>query len=389
MKLIDRKQATSGDVKVFIGRRPYIDRHGQAQVCRTWHAECAYMGERYSVPLNTKDETTAIHRAHELADRILKGQGISPAKTTIVEMARRYMEFLTNRGRAKTTLTKYEYTLATFIAWANEHFNRDVRKFTEDDFWRWYNSVITAGFEKKTAYDRSIIIKQLFKWATTKGKLLTANPVSGASLSKPPPNEQPCFSPDQVAGLLEKANDWLRPIVAIMAYAGLRFGEVRDLHWSALHLPSDREGTLTVRLGGSNGITKNKKVRRIPLHPELRKLLDALPRIDERVVHAPVSIRNKDGTKPLNESYTLKEFKKLCRACGFANPDQYKLHTLRHAFASMLARNQVSYQYALSLMGHHDSGMLQLYYHQFDDTAAQAIQSIQYSKITKSAMTAA
>jgi integrase len=70
--------------------------------------------------------------------------------------------------------------------------------------------------------------------------------------------------------------------------------------------------------------------------------------------------------------------KRLCRRIEFENPDQYKLHTFRHAFASMLARNTVAYKYALEFMGHQDSEILSLYYRQFDDVAHQAIGTIAY-----------
>ena len=71
--------------------------------------------------------------------------------------------------------------------------------------------------------------------------------------------------------------------------------------------------------------------------------------------------------------------KRLCRRCGFADPDQYKLHTFRHAFASMCARNNISYKYALEWMGHKSSEILDLYYKMFDDVAEQAIRTITYT----------
>jgi integrase len=78
----------------------------------------------------------------------------------------------------------------------------------------------------------------------------------------------------------------------------------------------------------------------------------------------------------------VKALKRLCAECGFPDADKFKLHSLRHTFASMLARTKTPIQYAQALMGHRNSGILALYYHVYDDTAVEAIQSIQYPTTT-------
>jgi integrase len=383
MKLINRKNVAVGVLNIQFGHRIYRDKStGKELTSRTFYAECGFNGQRYSVPLKTRSETLAIHRIHELAERILAGEHAAPAKVTITDVARRYLAYQISMSRAKTTLTKYEYVLSTFVAWANTHFNRQIGKFVEGDFWNWHSSVSSA-YGKKTAYDRSVIIKQMFKWAVNKAKILPSNPVSGTTLNKPAPNEQPVFSPDQVTKLLEMANEHLKPIITIMAYAGLRFGEARDLLWSMVTLPPEGGGHLVIRLGGSGDTTKTGTIRRIPLHPVLRATLETMPRIDDRVFHAPASKRNSDGTKPLNESTTVKALKRLCKECGLPHAQKFKLHSLRHTFASMLARTKTPIQYAQALMGHRNSGILAMYYHVYDDTAVEAIHSIQYSKVSK------
>jgi integrase len=75
----------------------------------------------------------------------------------------------------------------------------------------------------------------------------------------------------------------------------------------------------------------------------------------------------------------VKTLKRLCEKCGFADARKFKLHSLRHTFASMLARTKTPIQYAQALMGHRNSGILALYYHVYDETAVEAINAIQYS----------
>ncbi|HEY1683544.1 MAG TPA: site-specific integrase [Tepidisphaeraceae bacterium] len=383
MKLVGRKNIAVGELNIQFGHRVYRDKATGAEITsQTFYAECGFNGQRYNVPLSTTNEALAIHRIHELGERILAGEHATPAKVTITDVARRYLAYQTSMSRAKTTITKYEYVLATFVAWANTHFNKQIGKFTEGDFWNWHRSV-TAAYGKKTAYDRAITIKQMFKWAVNKAKIIPSNPVSGATLSKPAPNEQPVFSPEQVTKLIDAADPHLKPIVTIMAHAGLRFGEVRDLLWSMVQLPADGGGHLVIRLGGSGDTTKTGRVRRIPLHPILRATLETMPHSDDRVFHAPASKRNPDSTTPLNESTTVKALKRLCKECKLPNAEKFKLHSLRHTFASMLARNKTPIQYAQALMGHQNSAILALYYHVYDDTAVEAINGIEYPQLPK------
>ena len=106
-------------------------------------------------------------------------------------------------------------------------------------------------------------------------------------MKAPPATEQPSFTPEQIAMILGDADPLHEgAMFAVMAYAGLRFGEVRDLHWSSVVFDPDGSGMLVIRRGGSRDFTKNKKVRRIPIHRDLRPFLEALPRTHARVFTA-------------------------------------------------------------------------------------------------------
>jgi integrase len=165
-----------------------------------------------------------------------------------------------------------------------------------------------------------------------------------------------------------------------MAYAGLRFGEVRDLRWQDLLLDRGTHGMIRVQLGGSAGTTtKGGRSRQIPIHPRLREFINALARSSERVFSSQPSKRWGHEPKKLNERTVIQVLKKLCAKLKFENAEVYKLHTFRHAFASMCARNNTSYKYALQFMGHKSSEILDLYYTMYDSTAEAAIGTINYS----------
>ena len=380
MKLHNRQLVEDTLPAIYIGQRMHTDRHGETRISPIWQAECCHHGKEHFTTLNTQSRSVAIHRAHEFAERVRAAGEQMPTRKQIdvAGLARDYLTMQVNRGRAPKTIEKYEYVAATFVAWAQQNFNGSAGEFSEQHFWAWHKALIDDGFSVKTRSDRAIIIKQMFKWGA-RTKLIPTNPVADAILQEPPPTPQPCFEPWQVAKLLEEADDVLRPIFATMAYAGLRFGEVRDLTWASVVMPPDRPGFIIVQRGGSGQTTKSRKLRRVPLHAELRKILEALPRPGDRIFNSRPSKRYPDGGHAISESHVLLSLKRLCKRCGFDNPRQYKLHTFRHAFASMCARNNVAYKYALEWMGHKSSDILDLYYRQFDDVAEQAMKTIQYT----------
>lgn len=382
MKLADRQPVEGTTPVIYIGHRTYKDkRTGKAKASKKWYAEYCSDGRSFYEALKTTNKTAALRAAHKIIDRLEAGQPKAPSRRReICELVQLYLEMLTKRGRAPKTLEKYTFVLNGLADWAEAAGLRSASAFAERDFWDFYGKMKADGLSEKTRHDRSIIIKQAFKWAAGPGaRLIPANHLAGVSLDEPAPTQQPCFSPEQVGTLLASADAHHKPIFATMAYAGLRYGEVRDLLWQDLLLDQGGHGFIVVRRGGSDGKTKSGRIRRVPIHPELRKLLDKVPRKFERVFTANPSGKFPDGGGPVDERRLLMSLKRLCKRCKFVNHRQYKLHTFRHAFASMCARNNVSYKYALEWMGHKSSDILDLYYTMYDATAEAAIRTIVYA----------
>ena len=161
------------------------------------------------------------------------------------------------------------------------------------------------------------------------------NPIVDESVPEVPPTPQPCFTPEQVEQIIAAARPHEQPIFTALAYSGLRIGELVALRWQDVILDKGQYGHLHIRLGGSNGTTKGKASRVIPIHPKLREVLDTLPRSHERVFLRPPTARYPDGFHPINDRHLLLRVKKVCLKCGFAEWKKFKLHTFRHAFESM------------------------------------------------------
>jgi len=378
MRFMGREYVDGTEPRVYIGRRVFRDRNTlQLVESNVWWAEYCVEGRQRQESLKTRRRDEAIRAAFRIGERLRQGLIDEPCKrTTVGEVFDQYLQLLRARGRAPRTLEKYELVQRNVVQWCGGA--RRAAALTEDDFWDFRRFLVEEiGVGEKTAYDRQIVVKQCFKWAKNK-RLIPRNPLAGVPMNKPDPTPQPCFTPQQVKTLLEHAGEHYTPIFAALAYTGMRFGELAALRWSDIKSLGGDKGRILIHDGGSNGTTKNRRSRQVPISHELREVLAVLPRNHELVFTAPPSPQYPEGGRPVNERRALAFLKRLCRKVGFENPAQYKLHTFRHVFSSMCAMSNVAYKYALEWLGHRDSRILDIYYTAYDDVAHEAIKTISY-----------
>ncbi|MCD4831979.1 MAG: site-specific integrase [Anaerohalosphaeraceae bacterium] len=140
------------------------------------------------------------------------------------------------------------------------------------------------------------------------------------SFPKAKAKPQPCFTISQIESLIQLADGQEKIAFALMGYAGLRVGEVEQLRREDIVKDEKQFTMIHIRRGGSNGTTKDKEDRFVPVHPQIAELLKSYR-------------ENKGVLLPaINERKLLKHIKILCAECKFENPTQYKLHSFRHHF---------------------------------------------------------
>jgi integrase len=380
MSLADRQPVpgTTNPV-VYIKHRIYNGRNGSKRASKQWVAEYCTDSKQKHVKLDTTNKTAAIKKAHELHRKIMSNEIVAPKKVEIAGLVDQYMTYQHGHHRAPKTIEKYEFVLRKqFVPWCKDNQKVFADRFTPQDFWAYSKWLADKGKSRKTIHDRQTIIKQVFKWGTRRAKLLVVDPLSGETLSDPPVKKQPCFEPEQVSILLEKADPHEKVIFATLAYTGMRFGEVQQLRWSCVTLDDKGGGIITIERGGSGDTTKGKEARYVPIHKDLRTLLDTLPRTHEWVFTARPSAKHPEGGGMISERRLLLSLKRLCKRCGFPNPNQYKVHTFRHVFASMLARSNEGYKTALQLVGHKNSRIFDIYYKMYAEDAKKSINTVNY-----------
>ena len=371
MKLIDKQIVEATKPTVYIGKRTYKNkRTGEVHIANPYRAEYFTNGKQHQESLGTTNKAAAIRAAYVLAELIERGQQrVHDTKRTIQELTDAYYAYCKGRGRAKKTLVKYDGQLTRFKAWCQSEGIRRARTFAPDELFA-YRAYLSEqhGLSDKSIYNETIVIKQLFKWATKNG-YLSRNLLESLHFEKVKSPKQPCFTIEQIELLISNAEGWAVPMFATLAFTGIRIGELQQLYWEDVDL---ERNIIHIHRGGSGNKPKDKEDRFIPVHNrKLKPIIRLLPQKSELVFL--MSDNRKVSPKKLR-AY----LKNLCRQCGFQDSQQYKLHTFRHFFASYCAQQNLSYKYVLEWVGHSSSAILDMYFTMNDRHALAAMNSMSF-----------
>jgi integrase len=154
----------------------------------------------------------------------------------------------------------------------------------------------------------------------------------------------------------EKFHEWIQAIrgangrysrpcgdfVELLAYSGLRLGEVKGLRWKDVDL---KKGELIIRGQDETG-TKNWETRRVPIIAPLKILLERL-------------IKRRGKVHP-NENVTevFEAQKAMTNAAKKVGMERLTHHDLRHFFATMCIESGVDIPTVSRWLGHKDGGAL-------------------------------
>jgi integrase len=173
--------------------------------------------------------------------------------------------------------------------------------------------------------------------------ILEKNPV--ADLEKLPENNvrMRILSEEDLNRLLAACPGYLKPLILMAFYTGMRRSEIVFLTWGEVDL-----STGFIRLQADR--TKTKVSRSIPLHPRVKSMLRNLPRglRTDRVFL-------KDG-KPFEDF--KKSFRSACRTVGV---EDFTFHDLRHCAINRLRLAGNDYFKIMAVSGHKTMAVFKRY----------------------------
>jgi len=211
---------------------------------------------------------------------------------------------------------------------------RDIRKFL--DFLEREFSLSPQGIRKRLGH-----VSMVFRFQAREGNLVR-NPCDAVAAPTAKPIRTPAITEEDFLELLSDLSatgvevdlrDWLRDLVTVLWFSGLRSIEAYRLNWEDI----DLDGKLwTIRSPSQKGGTRVE-----PIH---RKIISILVRLKERGKEGPFS-----SEWPLRNEW--RRFK-----IGCVKWKGMSLHSLRHAFVTRLAK-QGNPSITKYLAGHHTDSM--------------------------------
>lgn len=209
-----------------------------------------------------------------------------------------------------------------------------------------------SGFSVSRQRKVCFLTKAIFD-AAIEDKFCRENPALKVTVPKAVQKEIEIYKPNEIQKIGE-SNDPFLPYVALLLLTGMRRGELLALSWRNVDYT---EGVIHVKQALSDGQikdkTKGKKDRLIPIYPELKAVLEMIPKTGTMVITS-------DGKKPMTINQFHHRFRKFIDSIGI----EYKSpHKLRHSIATYMVKSGIPLPIVQNILGHSSVTMTEKYTH--------------------------
>ena len=275
----------------------------------------------------------------------------SSSIVTVADAVVLYRNLLASDIEIKPQSKQYrEWCLKKLLNTWPELAGRDVSQITEEECRPWaarLHETVACHYYNNITGTLKQVMKLAIKEHVKKGGTVFENPAGCIGRASIKPNELRLPEPSQFRALLRsivevapQAGERIATVVQFLAYSGVRaFSEANWIGWDDVDW---KRKEIIVRGVPATG-TKNGEIRRIPLLPDMEKLLLELKAISQTpgsIVHVPRC------DKILN------------KACAKAEVPRITLHDLRHLFATRCIESGVDIPTVSRWLGHRDGGAL-------------------------------
>ena len=353
--------------RIRVGERLTIFPRGAKKI---WCADFWQDGVHRKVSLKTSNKKVAIERATKLAADLMGGTyRQAPPAITVKQAVEDYLTSLKTENRARKTLVKYRGVFDLFLAYLERQRVTRLGQVTAGHFDR-YRAERKETRHQKTIYCEGVIIKQLFKWAKSR-KLIAENPLSEIKLNKPPMEPKAGPSLEQLNTILTAADEPLRSELTVLAFTGMRAGELQRLRPEDVDLAG---GWVNIR-SRPGAETKTRQSRKVPIHPRLRAVLAALPKTRRSWLFTAAASKkfptgdNHINVKRMNEQFT-RLVGKLEMPVGRDNG--FVIHSLRHFFETFTVNASIPQRGVDTWLGHRSDKSMAAIYYKLSDAESQS-----------------
>ena len=168
-----------------------------------------------------------------------------------------------------------------------------------------------------------------------------------------------------------------RSVYEVLAFAGLRIGELSWLTWDDIDLEN---GFLHIRAKEGWEI-KDSENRKVPLHDRLKKLFSKLARTSGWVFKGPICSKFPKGGQQIAERRALNMLKKVLKKTDITDG---KLHSFRHFFLVYCMTNGVDPFTVAKWLGHSTLEMVMRYFRLLETDSKRAMEKASAAQVPDS-----
>lgn len=296
-------------------------------------------------------------------------------EVTLADLITGYLRYLeVERDRRPGTLTDYRNTLRNRVSgFLGADTAADSISTDDIDGLRRH---LLGQVSRRTAQKTLVVVAGMFKWAARQGLVVRNPAVAAERVQVIPKADFAVLSATEVLEVARHADDeQLAAAIIVAGFAGLRQGEIRALRWRDVDFAGE---LIQIRRNvdqrtSTEGPTKGKLARSVPMSTPVARALDALSRRQEHTG------RN-DYVFTLDSSFVGDRYLRdgLYRAMDAAEVDRDRdtgkpltFHDLRHTFGT-IAVQAFPVPTVQAWMGHADIGTTMRYVHHVPQTDAAA-----------------
>ncbi|WP_291572568.1 tyrosine-type recombinase/integrase [Clostridium sp. UBA4548] len=271
----------------------------------------------------------------------------------IEEAIRLFVESQKMLRRSERTIKTYNETLKRFCKYFYEEYNRPVslEEVSTNEVEEYLYYLISVKKNSlRTRNDALKIINLFYRFCTIK-KYCAINVAETIEYANAQKKERYFMTENEVRSIF---NGVEKPIIKIalqtLYYTGMRIGELTELKVSDVDFQGN---VMHIRQG------KGDKQRTIPLHNELKKLLEEYINCWRINIKSDYIFCTKTGR--ISQVYISSELKKTLMLAKIDKP--ITPHSFRHTFASYLIRKGVNVVQVQKLLGHESLVTTGIYTH--------------------------
>lgn len=314
---------------------------------QVWWMRFTYKGKQVRRSTEVTDKKLAEKIYAKLTTQIAEGKWFDideGSKRTFKELAEKYEANEFKELKSWRTVKSYLRGLTEFFG---PYKLSEINPALIDDFKRKRKSA--DGVTPATVVRQLNILKRMFNLAKKRWMWIREVPPIEMEL-RADKKRLRYLSFAEYHKLLDNCDGWLKPLVIIAAWTGLRQGNI-------LNLKRDRVNLFARTISLDSSETKNGEHLIIPVATAAFEVLKEAMKVAH--IKNPYVFCKEDG-RPFYKMELHRDFKKALKK---AEIEDFRFHDLRHCFASWNRQAGVDIDTLADLMGHKDTRMTRRYAH--------------------------